>query len=620
MLACLPLSWAVPVAAENLIGEQIVVTGSRLHQDSVSAPPGVSTIDREEIIARQPADMPALLMGLPSVFIEQSGSPGALSSALIRGGDPSFSLVLVDGVAVNDPTNSRGGSFDFSMLDPYSVERVEVLRGAVSAIHGSEAVAGVINVVTQAPEREPFGRLRLALQTDRASTGTVALGTPLGSGAFALSASAQRDGDETAGDLDAASVAPKFRLALGPRTSLTASARISRYDARSFPDDSGGPRIAERRELERRDGREHAGMLQLESQPDPQWRLALRADVYRRNEHVRSPGVAPGERDPAGIPASRNTSRLQRIRSTGWLSREGAVGSLLGGAEMTRETGESTGMLDFGAFSLPTDFRLARTTGALFAQGKYATGIGLALSAAARADFTEEQNRFSTRAGALQRVGERVTLFANWSEGFRLPSFFALGHPLVGNPDLELETSDSADVGVRFAPATALTVTLTHFRSRFRRLVDFEPGPPPRLVNRSRVTSAGWEGQIEGRLAPWAGRLFLSYVETGINGTGESLRDRPEWQGGSYLAWQPSPRVTLSSTMTYVGQVRQSAIPTGDVTLRRYLLLDAACEFGLSKRLSITAAVRNITDASYETAIGFPGPGIRASVGVHARL
>ena len=104
---------------------------------------------RDTIQARNPGSVVDLLRDLPGVFVQQSGGRGSVVSLFTRGAKPNFTLVLLDGVKANDPTNTRGGSYDFSTLDLNDIERIEFVRGPASAIYGSDAVGGVINIITR---------------------------------------------------------------------------------------------------------------------------------------------------------------------------------------------------------------------------------------------------------------------------------------------------------------------------------------------------------------------------------------------------------------------------------------------------------------------------------------
>ena len=98
---------------------------------------------------RNPPSWPTYCAGSPACTWIPVGGRGGTGSLYLRGADPNYTLVLVDGVRVNDPTNARGGSFDFSTFDVADVERVEIARGPYSAVYGGDALAGVINIITR---------------------------------------------------------------------------------------------------------------------------------------------------------------------------------------------------------------------------------------------------------------------------------------------------------------------------------------------------------------------------------------------------------------------------------------------------------------------------------------
>src|ERR1700761_1172940 len=145
-LVCGLLFLLPPTAgAQSENTEHLIVTGTRLAgQESDS---NVSVIDAGAIAARDPASAVDLLRDLPGVFVQQSGGRGSVVSLFTRGAKPNFTLVLLDGVKANDPTNTRGGSYDFSTLDVADIDHIEMVRGPASAIYGSDAGGGVINIV-----------------------------------------------------------------------------------------------------------------------------------------------------------------------------------------------------------------------------------------------------------------------------------------------------------------------------------------------------------------------------------------------------------------------------------------------------------------------------------------
>ncbi|MBC8027919.1 MAG: TonB-dependent receptor, partial [Steroidobacteraceae bacterium] len=131
--------------------KEIVVTGSRVATAPSDLAANVTVLTREDFDVEKPTKLADVLRRAAGVHIDQVGGRGGTGSLYLRGADPNYTLVLVDGVRVNDPTNARGGSFDFSLLDVIDVERVEIARGPYSAVYGGDALAGVINIVTRPP-------------------------------------------------------------------------------------------------------------------------------------------------------------------------------------------------------------------------------------------------------------------------------------------------------------------------------------------------------------------------------------------------------------------------------------------------------------------------------------
>ena len=140
---------AQPAPADADEPLRITITPTRRPVPLAERPESTTVIDRADIEARPSAGIVELLRQVPGLSIDQPGGAGSVSSVYLRGTDPNHTLVLIDGVRANDPTNTRGGSFDFSTLDPLTLERIEVVRGPLSSVYGSDAIGGVINVITR---------------------------------------------------------------------------------------------------------------------------------------------------------------------------------------------------------------------------------------------------------------------------------------------------------------------------------------------------------------------------------------------------------------------------------------------------------------------------------------
>jgi len=135
--------------------DQVTVISTRVPSTLGQETGSLTVMTRGQIERMGVATGADLLRQVPDVQVDQLGGSGGMSWAYIRGSDPNHVLVLVDGVRVNDPTNSPGGGFDLSSIDPSEIERIEVLRGAASSIYGADAMGGVINIITR--KGEPGG-------------------------------------------------------------------------------------------------------------------------------------------------------------------------------------------------------------------------------------------------------------------------------------------------------------------------------------------------------------------------------------------------------------------------------------------------------------------------------
>lgn len=590
----------------------IVITASRTE----TAPAGaLSVVEAAEIERMQPSSLLEVLDEVAGVRAFSTGGAGGRSFLSIRGGEPNFTLVLLDGIKLNDPTNSRGGGFDFFMIDPALVERIEVARDSVSAVHGSDALSGAVNIRLRAPAAGTSG---LTARAQAGSEGDVGLGAGFEAG--------WRDG----GLLAAGSWYDSGSLTAGSslerRQGLAQLRhRAGGYEARllglyghsgrsAFPEDSGGPRLAVNRERERGNAELVAAGLSLRRSASAAIRPNLSLSWSRQEDRSVTPAIAPGvlQGTPA-LAADSRFSRFEAIADVG-LGRGPLVA--VAGAAWLRESGRSDGTIDFG-FPLPVRFDLVRTTRSAFAEATLRPGGGFGFNLAGRYDdVANGGHRWTGRAAASwQPASGGPTLFARAGEGYKLPSFYALAHPLIGNPALRPERSRNLEAGVELAGRSGDLVRLALFSNRFRDLIDFDPATFT-TVNRDRVRASGVE--LEGRWRP-VGPLSLAGTLSWLDlDSPTPLRGRPRWQGSLRGAWQVSDKLELNAAARFNSDFFDSSIPTGLVRADGHGEADLGARWRLSERFSVTAALRNLTGERYEDAVGFPSPGRVARVTVAA--
>ena len=479
----------------------VVVSASRIPSPQADTLPSTTIISRSDIEAKKPASVTELLRNLPGIHIDQNGGRGGVASVYSRGADPNFTIVLVDGIQLNDPQNSRGGSFNLSNLDLAGIERIEIVRGPLASVYGSAAMGGVINIITQRGAAAPQGSVELSGgRFGYGRTGLTASGAN-GKIDYAVAAAYLSDGEPVEGSaFRNGTFNGKFSFAPSKNALVQLVSRFADSHSESFPDDSGGDRYAVRRQTDRRHEQQSTAGLTFTHRPLTWLNYDLKSTFFNGVDEIKSPGVAPGLRDPFGIPPNRSKGSFQR----GLLSASATAAihdnlSVNLGFEEQIEHGSNRSVLDFGFFTLGGKFRLTRYTSSPFFAARAAWPFGLTLEAGVRADFpTDFEAEVSPRVGAAYKFAATgTTVKTNWGEGFHLPSFFALGNPIVGNANLKPETSRNFDIGVTQSLWNEkIEVGATYFENRFRNLIDFDAGPPPQLVNRSNVLARGVEAEL----------------------------------------------------------------------------------------------------------------------------
>lgn len=603
--------------------EQVVVTSTRLPGEIRADDPRVTIIDAAEIAARHPSSVVELLRTLPGVMVQQAGGRGSVVSLFTRGAKPNFTLVMIDGVRVNDPTNTRGGSFDASTLALDDIERVEIVRGPASSIYGSDAVGGAINFITRRPAASRSIGLDAAAGMYGFKSVAAHLDGAVGDAALRLGASYVDNGVPVEGSLfHGATVDGALSAGLFDGATLFVDGRFSASNAQSFPDASGGPLLAVIRAVDHR--RIDEGIVGAHARygDGGAWSFALDYGLYDRSADAVSPGVAPSAQSPFGVPP--NSDDVLFVRNALTATARYAAGASFEaafGAELMDEYGIDDGTLDFGGFVLPTHFALDRTTWAGFGQFDYSPFAPLRLSAGLRYDkATGEDGRASPQLGAVYELAATGTRFSlAWAQAFKLPSFYALGNPIVGNPGLRPERAVHWDAGVTQSIAGTIW-KLDLYDTRYRDLIDLRTSDL-KLVNLSNVHAQGFELSADLRLADTLGFTpSLSYTEIRNQATGESLRDVPRWLASGVLSWTPAPSLTIDLTLLEVGSFVDNAILTGDVRLPGHQRVDLSATWRADEHVRFYASAENLLDARYQDAVGFPAPGIVVRTGAKFSL
>lgn len=603
------------------------VTGSRMGGDSFNTPAGILSVDTASSDA-VPGSLYDLLKRVPGIMIESPGGLAGNAVLYLRGAEPNFSKILIDGIEVNNLNDTRGGGYNFRAIAEEAVLGIDVLPGSQSAIYGSDALGGVLQVTT-IPDQIEAG----------ATAGNVYLGVADGgytSAGFDMSHAERNvlykfhvNRVEEDGLLPGYSFEAwrgHFGVLAEPAPGLTVkvSGLASDVQRSYFPDDSGGPVYAVFRESEQAFSDERGAALQARYGINESSQLYLSLQAYQADTTIDSPGVAPGPRDPFGIPPNRFASEFERTGATTYL-RQSVYDrfQLVVGGSFRREAGTSDSLVRYpfgevrGRYNLKTD-----TRSGFFEFGGLITGTQF-LGAGFRIDSISGSESVTTK-GLRYRAGfldGKLAFEATYGEGFKQPSFFARGNPVVGNPGLYPEESESAEASLVIElPAINGSSWVSVFRQRFTNLIDLSEGPPPQLVNLGGVESRGLTWEIRSSpVEQFEIRAHLSQLDLKVP-DGELLRNRPEWQAGAALEWLAAEPLSFTGSWRYVGSRFDSSIPTGTRKLGGYTVVDLAFTWRLSPQLNIHLQIENLLDHAYSEVIGVNDPGRRFRVRVRWRF
>ena len=610
--------------------DPVVVTASAEPTSLTTAPASVTVITREQIEQQQANRLSEVLERVPGLYIDEKGGRGGMSSVYLRGGDANFTLIMIDGIPINDPTNQQGGSVDLSLLTPERIERVEIIRGPLSALYGSEALSGVINIITQSGQDEShqliraaggrFGYTREVLQ----ARGPLP-GIPL---QYSLSGSYARNDAQVEGDrYQLGTVGWHFNLPQDFPVRLQWTGKYLQTNTRGFPEGSGGPRFAILRSTEKRDTEEFLTGLKLSHVIRSGWRQDLLLNMFRQVQTVDNPGVQSAP-NVFGIPPTTFKTTYTRFRPR-W-SHTAQIHphwTLTGGTQLIAEIGKRSGIQRLSITGLApdqaTDFKLTRLTPAVFVETSATMFSRLNATAGVRLDIPEDSSReFSPRVALRYQATPSLSLRGGYGEGFKLPSLAGLADPNFGNPDLVPETNTAWDVGFRHSLADNLVITeLTYFHNRFSNLIDLDPNLARqgifRAANLNKVTTEGVELSVNIVPIPWLSVYgFLTYLKTDIEGTSDPLRNRPEWNGGTILTATPSSSWTIRTQIRAVGKRFDMQMPTTQDEVAGFVKVDLAVTYRPTKSWHVFGVIENLTNTTYENFVGFPEPGISPRFGV----
>lgn len=580
-LAQPPSSGASAVGAP-IVRDRVLVTAALVDEPEAELPVSADVIEREEIAARQATTVADLLRSVAGLDVVRSGSAGKVTSLFTRGTESDHTLVLWNGIELNDPFF---GGFDWGLMPTQGVDRIEVVRGPFSALYGSDALGGVVQILTGAGADNTFG---LELGENGYARATVTAGAESGGASYALAAHSSRADGLTENDFyDSDELMAQGRWQVGRNAELGLIVRTNQSDL-GIPF-SGGVATPDRTTSWRET--EVAVPVTFDL---GRWRVEGQVSRAALDSELSDPD------DPFGFTSFGSSSTSERVRAV-TSYRFSPDAWLAVGGEYERQE------VDSGSVFGPDLQGASQATQAFFSQLFYSAG-------AWRFDFgvrSDDHNAFGTkttpRLGLARRLGKRGRVRAAYGEGFRSPSVGELFFPFSGNAQLEPEESESVELGYEF-DGEVWALTVAGFENELTNLIDFD-FVEFRNVNVGRARTRGVELGLERQWRAARVRANTTYLDAVDQNSGLPLLRRPEWRGSLVGTWTHGDW-GWTATALHTG-ARDDVDP---ITFARransaYERFDLALAYEGWQRLTPYARVENIADRQYDEALGFAAPG-----------
>ncbi|MGW9063814.1 ligand-gated channel protein [Achromobacter animicus] len=638
--------WAQAADATTTM-DTVVVTASGFEQRIQDAPASISVITREDLDKKFYRDLNDALVEVPGVIVTGGGDRQDIS---LRGMGPKYTLILIDGKRQSSRetrTNSDSTGVEGGWTPPLSaIERIEVVRGPMSSLYGSDAMGGVINIITRKVPGEWHGEIRMdtTIQENSKSgdiyQGNFYLAGPIKNDLLGLQIygqATQRDEDNIYNGYrkrNAESVTAKLALTPNRDHDIVLEATTMRQKFQDtlgktvepLPPGTACPRTG----------------CPASSETDyrsSKWALS---HTGRWGWGVSDSYVQQEEFD--------NRSRQMKIKNldlqTSWSLPLGSHMLTLGGSYLNQRLHDQNGnQLEGG----PN--KVERYQWALFAEDEWRLTESFAVTTGLRMDEDENfGSHFSPRLYGVWHMAERWTLKGGVSTGFRAPDLrqtvagwgqTSRGGNMYGNPDLTPEKSVTQEIGLLYDDGEGMSAGVTLFNNDFKDkitrvacpLTQCTDGPnqfgsdPTTYMNVDKAVSRGVEASLKLPLAAdWSMTSSYTFTKSEQKSgqyKGEPLNQLPKHLFTTTVNWQPSDALQAWARVNFRGRESQPTTgPSSDALVApSYTFVDLGGSYAVNKTVSVYAGIYNLFDkqVAYDD-FGYVEDGRRYWLGVGVKF
>ena len=593
--------------------ETVVVTASGFEQAVENAPASISVISRKELEAHYYRDATDALRSVPGVIVR--GGSGKTSISM-RGMSSAYTLLMVDGKRQSSRQtrpNSDGPGIEAGWLPPLeAIERIEVIRGPMSTLYGSDAIGGVINIITRKNSQQWHGKVQLStlLQEDHDSGNEISTNFFVG-GPVADSLSMQLYGQYTDRDED------KIEEGFADKQLKNMTGKLT-YRLNDYHDITLEAGISEQ---------ERASHVGASARSENCRGGCSDSETEYRRDHIAL--THNGSWDIGDSKTyleyedNDNKSREMRLDNTVFnssLIMPFAQHSLTLGTEIKHEHLE-----DQGNQNPSSDLSsMSKTQWAIFAEDEWRIVESFRLTLGARLDHDDNfGSHVSPRAYGVWNINPEWTLKGGVSTGFHAPQLREIteewvsvsrGGNLYGNPDLEPETSVNTEIGMIYHQDNGLNTSVTFFHNDFKDKISSIRCPnsictsgknqfgsePKYRINVDKAVTYGSEVSASYPLTDSLD-VSASYTYThseqksGIN-KGEPLLQLPKHVFSAEANWAVSQQWSSWTKLTYRGEEMKDDSARKAEPAKDYTLVDMGVTYALNSHVMLKAAVYNVFD------------------------
>src|SRR5665213_1112793 len=616
-LLCANPAWAQDNSAFGTM-QPIVVSPTLFPTPVDEIGNSISVITADDMEKRQQRALPDALKEVPGLNVVQAGGPGGQTSVFIRGTDSNHTKVLVDGIDASDPS-TPSGTFDFSQIPTWDIERVEILRGPQSGLYGSDAIGGVVNIITKQGkgpatfngmvEGGSFATFNQAAGVS-GSQGRAnydfnfvhlrAADLPVTPTNLLPPGQARQDdfsSNKTFSGKAGVDLTDNFSVNLVGR--YIDSLYRTTSDTFSVAPFTGVP------EATQSPTQDHAFLTRGEAKllsfdGNLENKIGVAYTHYNRSTT---------DIDPANVPSTLSGDRTKfNWQGTAHLGNERTIvlgledqTDRLANLGITPEVRNRAGFAELHTVILP---RLYGT-------------------ASVREDDNSSFGKTTTwRLASSYFVPMTDTqLKASYGTGFKAPSLTQLYAVPSANPMLQPETSRGYDAG--FAQSLLdkrLSFGATYFHNRIKDLISFAPVFPFANINVNQATTYGVETFIAVQPLPTVDlRADYTYTVARNDNTGSELLRRPKNKVSLDASWTPLAPLTLTGEILYVSSWFDATRDNATIFTANsspYTLVNLAAEYRATANTTFFGRVNNLLDRRYQEPIGFLQPGLGVFAGI----